>query len=288
MTTGGRRADASRTGRPRSIRLALAAVIVYIALAAGLGNLLSGLVRDDQATAQFALGHFIPLALAIAGLLVFLRWTGWGRDVWREAPTPTLTPRRWWLLSIPALVVLGPIGQLGDVPWASHTIGVILIVAAGTLMVGFGEELVIRGILLTAVRARHGEFVTLLVTSLVFALAHIPGSIIAGASPGAIAFQVAALASVGASYYWVRRVTGRLWVGMLLHALTDWVLYLESGADTPAVSMPQEHSVSPEMLPAVVQSLLLLATAIGVVSVIREDRRNARAAQAGRATAPES
>lgn len=75
---------------------------------------------------------------------------------------------------------------------------------------------------------------------------------------------------------------------MLLHALTDWVLYLESGADTPAVSMPQEHSVSPEVFPAVVQSLLLLATAIGVVSVIREDRRNRRAAQAGRVTAPES
>lgn len=286
VTTVGRRADASRTGRPRSVWLALAAVVVYIALAAGLGNLLSGLVPDDQTTAQFALGHFIPLAIAIAGLLLFLRWTGWGRDVWREAPTPTLTPRRWWLLSIPVLVILGPIGQLGDVPWASLSIGVILVIAAGTLMVGFGEELVIRGILLTTVRARHGELVTLLVTSLVFALAHIPGSIIAGATFGAIAFQVAALAAVGASYYWVRRVTGRLWVGMLVHAVTDWVLYLESGADTPAVSMPQEHSTSPEVFPAVVQSLLLLATAIGVISVIREDRRNRRAAMAATTGGP--
>lgn len=278
MTPAGDGAHVSTTGRPRSVWLALAAVVVYIALAAGLGNLLSGLVRDDESTAQFALGHFIPLAIAIALLLLFLRWAGWGSDVWRERPTPTLTPRRWWLLSIPVLVVLGPIGQLGDVPWASRSIGTILVIAAGTLMVGFGEELVIRGILLTAVRARHGELATLLVTSFVFALAHIPSSLIAGVSVGAIAFQVAALASVGAAYYWVRRVTGRLWVGMLVHAFTDWVLYLASGAGTPAASMPQGHSGSPEVFPAIVQSLLLLATAIGVISVIREDRRNRRAA----------
>lgn len=260
-------------GRARSSILALGVVIVYVLLAAGLGNLLSGLVSDDQTAAQFALGHFIPLAVAIALLLLFVRWSGWGRDVWREPATPTLRPRRWWLISIPVLVVLLPISQLGDVPWASRPIGFILLIAAGTLMVGFGEELVIRGILLTAVRARHGELVALLATSGVFALAHIPGSIIAGVPIGGIAFQVAFLAAAGASYYWVRRVTGRLWVAMVVHAFTDWVLYLGSGAGTPAASMPQDHSGSPEPFPVTVQVLLLIATTVSIISVIREDRR---------------
>lgn len=263
--------------RPRSVWLALAAVAIYVLLAAGLGNLLGGLVTEDQAAAQFALGHFIPLAIAITLLLLFLRWTGWGRDVWREAPTPTLTPRRWWLVSIPVLVILLPIAQLGDIPWASRSAGFILIIAAGTLMVGFGEELAIRGILLTAVRARHGEFVTLLVTSLVFAFAHIPSSVIAGVPLGGIAFQVAFLAASGAAYYWVRRVTGRLWVAMVIHAFTDWVLYLGSGAGTPTASVPHDHSGPAEPFAATVQILLLIASSIGVISVIREDRRTARA-----------
>ncbi|WP_194764293.1 CPBP family intramembrane glutamic endopeptidase [Microbacterium sp. UFMG61] len=271
------------SGRPRSIWLALAAVVVYVLLAAGLGSLLSGLVSDEQELAQFSLGHFIPLAIAIIGLLLFLRWAGWGEDVWRERPTPTLTPRRWWLVSIPVLVVLLPISQFGDVPWASRPIGYVLVIAAGTLMVGFGEELLIRGVLLTAVRARHGELIALLGTSLVFALAHIPGSIIAGASLATIAFQVSFLAAAGAAYYWGRRVTGRLWVAMLAHAFTDWVLYLASRAGTPGASMPHDHAGSPNPIQATVQIMLLVATTVSIISVIREDRRRGQAAAERRA-----
>lgn len=263
-------------GRPRSIWMALAAVVIYVLLAAGLGNLLSGLVGDDQVEAQFALGHYIPLAIAIVLLLVFLRWAGWGREVWRERPTPTLRPRRWWLLAIPVLAIAQPLVELTEVPWAETTLGLIAIVAVGTLMVGFGEELVIRGILLTAVRARHGEFVTLLITTAVFALAHIPGSIIGGLPPAYIAFQVFGLATVGATYYWIRRVTGRLWVGMLVHAFTDFVLYLGAGSDAPTTSTSAEYTAPDSALLGTIGVLLWIALAVGVVSVIREDRRAKR------------
>ena len=245
-------------------------------LAAGLGTLLSDLAGDDQPEAQFALGHFIPLAIGIVLLLLFLRWAGWGEEVWRERPTPTLIPRRRWLIAIPVLAVAEPLAELTEVPWAETSLGLIAIVALGTLMVGFGEELVIRGILLTAVRARHGEFVTLLITTGVFALAHIPGSIIAGVPPAFIAFQVAGLATVGATYYWVRRVTGRLWVAMLVHAFTDFVLYLGAGSDTPSTPAAQEYTAPDSAVLGTIGVLLWIALAIGVVSVIREDRRTRR------------
>lgn len=140
-------------------------------------------------------------------------------------------------------------------------------------MVGFGEELVIRGVLLTAVRARHGEFVTLLITTTVFALAHIPGSIIAGVPPPFIAFQVLGLTTVGATYYWIRRVTGRLWAAMLVHALTDFVLYLSAGSDTPTTPTSQEYTAPDSGFLGIIGVLLWIVLAIGVVSVIREDRR---------------
>lgn len=273
----------------RSTWAALALVVVYVLLAAGLGNLLGGPADNDSPLAEFALSHFIPLAVAIVVLVLFIRRAGWGAAIWRERPTPTLTPRRRWLVSIPVLAVLSPISQLGDVPWADRGAWFLAVVAAGVLMVGFGEELLVRGVLLTAVRARHGEFVTLLVTAVVFALAHIPGSVIAGVSPAVILFQVAALASTGVTYYWVRRVTGRLWVGVLVHAFTDWTLYLASGAGTPTAGLTQSTTtgLGGSILTAIVGGLLLLAAALSVVSVIREDHRNRRTASEVDVTASE-
>lgn len=257
------------TRRRDSVLTALGAVAVYLLLAAGLGNLLGGLLSEDQEMAAFALGHLIPLPIAIALLLLYVRWAGTSAEVWRERPTPTLTPHRWWLVTIPVLATATSVIALGDVAWAERSLGLIAVVALGTLLVGVGEELAIRGILLTAVRARHGEFVTLLVTALVFALAHIPGSIISGLPMAFIALQVGGLAIAGATYYWIRRVTGRLWVGILVHAFTDWVLYLGAASTVPSASMPQDHKASTDGVTGYIEIVLWIALTIGVVSVIR-------------------
>lgn len=261
--------------RPRRFRVvaALAAVLVYVLLAAGLGNLLSGLVGDDQEAAQFALGHLIPLPIGIVLLVLYVRWAGNSSAVWRERPTLTLTPHRWYLLAIPVLAVGISIAGTTEVPWAERGLGIIALVTVGTLLVGFGEELAVRGILLAAVRERHGELVTLLATSFVFALIHIPGSIIAGNSPVFIVIQVAGLMVGGATYYWIRRVTGRLWVGAVVHAFSDWVLYLAMNDVVPATSMPQDHTATDTIL-GDAELVLWFFLAISVISVIREDHRN--------------
>lgn len=270
-------------GLPRNTWIALGVVVVYVLLAAGLGNALDGLAPEDDVAAQFALGHLVPLPIAIALVLLFLRVARWGRGVWRETPTPALTPRRWWLVSIPALAVLVPISQLDTVPWGARSVWFLALIALGTLLVGFGEELVVRGVLLTAVRERHGELVTMLVTAVVFGLAHAPGSLIAGVPPAFILFQVGALAGTGVAYYWVRRVTGRIWVGMLVHAFTDWVLYVASDAGTPTAALTVDTGdLGGSACTAVVSGLLLLATLVSVVSVVREDRRTRRDSEYGR------
>jgi membrane protease YdiL (CAAX protease family) len=261
--------------RPHPVLTALAIVVGYVLLAAGLGNLLSGLVSEDRELAQFALGHLIPLPIALVLMLLYVRWTGNGAQVWRERPTPTLTPRRWYLIAIPVIVVAVSAAGLTDVPWAEVTFGLIALVTVGTLLVGFGEELAIRGILLTALRERHGELVTLAVTSFVFALAHMPGSIVAGHSPAYFALQLFGLTVAGASYYWVRRVTGRLWVAAVVHAFSDWVLYL-AATKTPAASMPQDHATTESSFLGYFEILLWVFLAISAISVIREDRRTRR------------
>lgn len=259
--------------RPR-VWIGIAAVVVYVLFAAGLGNLLGDLAADDDVVREFALSHLIPLPIVIALTLLFVRWAGWWRPVWKETPTPRLTPRRWWLVAIPVLALLLPMGQIVTIPWSDRAVAFLLVVAIGTLLVGLGEELVFRGVLLVSIRENHGEAVTMLGTALLFALAHVFSSLWLGLDPAFIVIQVAALAMTGVTYYWVRRVTGRLWVGVLLHAFTDFVLYVASGAGNQADALDNTSAGNPVSVTA--QILLAIATAVSVISVIREDLRTRR------------
>jgi TRAP-type C4-dicarboxylate transport system permease small subunit len=100
-----------RAVRPESPRIpqrtwiGLVVVAVYVLIAAGLGNLMDVLIPTDDPTAELAASHFIPLAIGILLLLVFVRWSGWS-EVWTNRSTLRDRPRRWWLLAIPVLMVL--------------------------------------------------------------------------------------------------------------------------------------------------------------------------------------
>jgi membrane protease YdiL (CAAX protease family) len=264
--------------RPR-VWIGLLAVLVYLAFAAVLGNVLGALAAPSDAAAEFTLSHLIPLPIAIVLGLLFVRWAGWWDSIWRETPTPRETPHRRWLIAIPVLLVLVPLGQVWSVPWADRAVSFILIAAVGTLLVGLGEELYFRGILLVSVRERHSELVTTLTTAFVFAIAHVLSSFWHGVPLAAIGFQVAVLLMNGILYYWVRRVTGRLWVGVLVHAFTDFILYMGSGAGNPSAGMQSSVDVG-NPVTVISQLLLGIAAAASIVSVIREDRRIRKARQA--------
>lgn len=264
---------------PRRFWVGLVALIVYVLLAAVLGNILGDLAPADDATAEFAFSHFIPLTIAIGLGLFFVSWSGWSNDVWRGRSTLKDEPRRRWLIAIPALMIALALTQLASVPWAERGLGTVLIVLVGTIMVGLGEELVFRGILFTSIRARHGELVTLLATALLFAAAHIVGSVWAGVDPAAIAFQVAVLTMNGSLYYWVRRVTGQLWAAVAIHALTDFVLYMSSGAASAAEAMTTSND-TPDPVLATIQFILIALAIAGVISAAREDHRARKGRQA--------
>lgn len=256
--------------------MGLVAAAVVVLFAGMLGNALSALVPKDDVAGDFAVSHLIPLPVEVVLVLLFVRYSGWGPLLWREAPTPTLRPRRRWLIAFPVLAVLLPISQLDDVPWSDRTVGFVLLIAVGTLLVGFTEELVFRGVLLTAVRGRHGELLAFVTTSAVFALAHVPSDLINGIPVAAVGIQFFALCGVGSVYYWVRRVTGTIWAAVLVHAFTDWVLYLASGSnDSTQALTSTEHTAdaSPFSFAVVVQFLLWGAGVAGFVSVALEDRR---------------
>lgn len=251
--------------RPR-IWIGLVAVAFYVFLAGWVGGFLGDLAPAGDSTADFALGHFIPLPIGIGAALVFLHLSGWWVAAW-TSPSVIGERRRWWMLAIPLLLAIQVVTGLTTVNWQGTSASVVLIVLAGTVLVGIGEELYLRGILRVAVLGRHGEFAALAITSVVFALAHTVKFLTEGLPVGLIAFQIVFLAMDGALFYGALRATGTLWVPIALHALNDFQLYLHQGNDDPAQS--QQFGNDPV---TITSEYLLIALSIAlVVSTIRSD-----------------
>lgn len=261
---------AERREVPRRFWVALVAIVVYVLMAAGVGNLFSALVDGEHhPVADWLVGTLVPVPILIIAGVWFARRSGWWQDIWREPSVAIGRPRRWWWLAAPVLSLIATTILFASVPWSGVRVSVIVVVLIGSLCVGVGEELFFRGILVTALRAHHSEFVVLIVSSVLFGLAHVMGEVIVGLPLGTILFQVAFLSMNGALFYAARRATGRLSVPMLLHGLSDAALFLQTAGrsdeapDTPATGMIE---------------LALIALSVAVaISVLRETVRTRRA-----------
>ncbi|AMB59948.1 CPBP family intramembrane glutamic endopeptidase [Microterricola viridarii] len=251
---------------PQRFWIGLVAVIVYVALAAGVSSLLVDWLAPEGELAEFALSHIpVLLPLIIAGL-VFARRSGWA-EIWRTPAAFETRPRRWWMLVIPLLMLTQSIIVLTLTPWGNWDILGIALVALITAMVGLGEELYFRGILRSSLRANHGETLTLLVTSLLFGAAHSFGSAIHGEPVGTIAFQVGVTMLDGVLFYAAFRATGRLWVAIALHALSDFTLYLSS------TNLADQNAIDVSTVPAniAIQGTLWALVVVVFISAMRQD-----------------
>jgi membrane protease YdiL (CAAX protease family) len=151
--------------------------------------------------------------------LVFIARGGW----WREtaADRERSTRRLSWLApsGIAALCLLVSTRGFVDAP-GHHFVGLALTCA----LVGITEEMTFRGVLVTTLRrAGSGEGRTAIISSVLFGFFHLP-NIVLGAAVGATLRQVVFTTIMGLVFYAVRRATGRLLPGMVLHGAYDAVL----------------------------------------------------------------
>ena len=146
--------------------IGLIAAIVYVLCAGGIGELLTQWFPPDSDVAELALSHIPVLLPLIVGGVLFVRWSGWSQLVWRVPAAFETTPRRWWMLAFPVLLLAQSVVVLAGAPWASWNMAALALVLFVNALVGVGEELYFRGILRASIRAHHGEAVTLVGTSL--------------------------------------------------------------------------------------------------------------------------
>lgn len=94
-----------------------------------------------------------------------------------------------------------------------------MLIALGVL-VGFSEEMMSRGLVLTAFRSRLGEGWAWFLSGALFGLMHIANAFMGAPLANSLLQAGLAFAS-GTAFYIVRRVTGSLVWAMLLHGLWD-------------------------------------------------------------------
>jgi len=253
--------------------IGLLATVIVVAVIAGLGNVISALFPTDQPALDFAIGHATLPFVVVTGVF-FVRWAGWSKEVWRPAPAEGNRAPRWTLAVVVLLLTL-PALSLAGTPWSERSITYLAVAAFGCILIGISEELFLRGILVESIRAHHGETLALIVSSLLFGLAHSVGSALHDIPVVYIAFQVAGTAYDGALYYIALRATGRLWVPIAIHALTDFGLYAQSGgtdADAGHAIDLSYLGVGPEM----VLGILLIIFSVWCIRVDIRNRRRER------------
>jgi membrane protease YdiL (CAAX protease family) len=186
-------------------------VLVYDFGMQGLGALLKaipGLGLTPLAVGLIVQGIFCVLIVA---LIHYLRW-------WRESgfqrPVSSLVLFAYlpWLL-LPLLVMMGAES-------ATRSSGLVIAYAVMMLLVGFGEEALMRGVVLRALLP-GGMMRAAVVSSLIFGVAHF-FNVFQGHGVAPTIAQVIYAAFIGMGFAGPRLFAGTIWPAIFLHGLIDF------------------------------------------------------------------
>ncbi len=150
------------------------------------------------------------LLIIVASLL---RW-------WRPALFEQKRSSRTWPIFVPVLMFILALLNLFNTDWSQFDPSFLLSLLALGVFVGFNEEMMARGLVLTSFRARFGEGWAWFLSSALFGLMHLVNAALGAPFLGSLAQAGLAFAS-GTAFYILRRTTGSLFLSMLLHGLWD-------------------------------------------------------------------
>ena len=224
--------DLADVRRRPSVTTALVVFVGYMAVIVGANRVFAADV-DFGAVAATADnvrdGVVLPVGLATLYLAVVTTALGWWRPSLREPSRRPSLPK--WLWAIPVLAFAGP---ALDLTRSTHiddfSTAHLVWMAVGFALVGFSEELMTRGLLVTGLRSRLVEAWVAIGTAVLFGLMH-GLNVFFGQDASTTLKQVIGTIPMGLLFYMCRRVTGWLIPAMVIHALVDFSLVVFGGPD---------------------------------------------------------
>lgn len=161
-------------------------------------------------------GAVLDLVVGAVGLVVVATILGW----WGPALGERSRAKHKWPVFVPIIMLAAAVSNLLNTDWSQFDMLFVLALVALGVFVGFNEEFMARGLLLTALRTRIGEGWVWFVSSALFGAMHLVNAAL-GAPLAASLLQAAMAFASGTAFYIVRRVTGSLIWAMVLHGLWD-------------------------------------------------------------------
>ncbi len=147
-------------------------------------------------------------------------------------------PVRQWVWVVPGLMVVGALVVLDYENLGAADSGLLIATVVTSLLVGVGEELMFRGVLIQTLRDNGMvEHRVALWSSVIFGGAHITNIISEG---GQAVIQVIVVSVAGFFFYLSYRVSGTIVVPILLHAFWDFAQFSHNvGVTDPEVRATQ-------------------------------------------------
>ncbi len=194
-------------------------------------------------------GLWVTVGLGTLVVLVALAVLRWWRPAFVE-PESLRLPR--WVWVFPGTMLLAILAGTAYTRLADKGAAFTLALLVGALFVGVSEEGMFRGLgVVTFRQAGYSEGMVALWTCVIFGLAHATNLFSEGI--GAIP-QVLVTAVAGYFFYLARRVSGGLWVPIVLHGLWDF------GAFTGRIGDPTYLGVAAFILTDFVLAIVALVT----------------------------
>jgi membrane protease YdiL (CAAX protease family) len=196
-------------------------VVIYVAVLQGISLTLTRNIDVEYAspttTDQLWRSISVGVAVALAFVAIIVTVLGWWRPVWTDR-----RPVQRWVIIIPILMLLTIAAGINYGGLSEKTGGFVVLLLVSALMVGFGEEIMFRGIGVTTFRVNgYSEGKVALWSTVIFGVAHASNVFSEGS---AAALQVAVTIIAGYFFYLIRRRTGGVLVGAVIHGLWDFGL----------------------------------------------------------------
>lgn len=187
---------------------------VMLALAGGPLAYLSWIYDPDPRT---ALGQLlVPSVVVSLAWLAIVSALGWRRAVGLRRGTLSA----WALVPLGALWV-AVLWAAGSTEVTDRAADYLVVMVVGLFAAAFLEELVYRGYLLHGFTRRYGGAVAVLVSSGLFAVAHLPAFLLDPEPPLVVLLLVVEIFLFGVAMCRVRAATGSLWMPTAIHALSN-------------------------------------------------------------------